>query len=38
MYAWNVELDQRPILWIIESWTPSAAAVVAAPILKEWPM
>ena len=36
-YDKYAELFQRPRVWIVESSTPLAAAVVAAPMRKLWP-
>ena len=37
MYWRNAALCQRPSVWIVESWIPTVATVVAAPIRKLWP-
>ena len=37
IYCRKAALCQQPSVWIVESSTPAAAAVVAAPIRKLWP-
>ncbi len=37
MYTRYAELDHRPNICIVAYPKPHACAVVAAPILKEWP-
>ena len=38
MYSRYADDFHQPIVWIIDSLTPALAAVVAAPILKLWPL
>ena len=38
MYLVYESLDHHPRIWIVASLMPRDAAVVAAPIRKEWPL
>ena len=38
MYSRYADDFHRPIVWIIDSLTQALAAVVAAPIVKLWPL